>query len=199
MAPHSSTLACKIPWMEEPGRLRSVGLLRVGHNWATSLSLSHIGEGDGYPLQCSCLENPRGGGAWWAAVYGVAQGQTWLKRLSSSSSTEESLRKTYTGQGPATVPSAGVSVSVEVGCVTLLVCGCVHQHRRSLNPMLLGVCGSSFTLHDQLLTPFLFQSPSSLWRTGGRAENFKHQIKQILRLVIDDHPGATRQPTQKSH
>ena len=42
--------------------------------------------GNGTPLQCSCLENPRDGGAWWAAVYGVAQSQTQLKRLSSSSS-----------------------------------------------------------------------------------------------------------------
>ena len=49
-------------------------------------SLSHIGEGNGNPLWCSCLENPRDGGAWWAAVYGIAQGQTQLKRLSSSSS-----------------------------------------------------------------------------------------------------------------
>ena len=49
-------------------------------------SLSCIGEGHGNPLQCSCLENPRDGGAWWAAVSGVAQSQTWLKWLSSSSS-----------------------------------------------------------------------------------------------------------------
>ena len=49
-------------------------------------SLSCIGEGNGNPLQCSCLENPREGGAWWAAVYGVAQSRTRLKRLSSSSS-----------------------------------------------------------------------------------------------------------------
>ena len=49
-------------------------------------SLSRIGEGSGSPLQCSCLENPRGGGAWWAAVYGVAQSRTRLKRLSSGSS-----------------------------------------------------------------------------------------------------------------
>ena len=49
-------------------------------------SLSCIGEGNGNPLQCSCLENPRDGGAWWAAVYGVEQSWTWLKRLSSSSS-----------------------------------------------------------------------------------------------------------------
>ena len=49
-------------------------------------SLSCIGEGNGNPLQCSCLENPRDGGAWWAAVYGAAQSQTRLERLSSSSS-----------------------------------------------------------------------------------------------------------------
>ena len=47
-------------------------------------SLSCIGEGNGNPLQCSCLENPRDGGGWWAAVYGVAQSQTRLKWLSSS-------------------------------------------------------------------------------------------------------------------
>ena len=46
----------------------------------------YLGEGNGNPLQCSCLENPRDGGAWWAAVYGVAQSRTQLKRLSSSSS-----------------------------------------------------------------------------------------------------------------
>ena len=49
-------------------------------------SLSCIGGGNGNPFQCSCLENPRDGGAWWAAVYGVAQSRTQLKRLSSSSS-----------------------------------------------------------------------------------------------------------------
>ena len=49
-------------------------------------SLSHIGEGNGNPLQCSCLKNPRDGEAWWAAVYGVAQSRTRLKRFSSSSS-----------------------------------------------------------------------------------------------------------------
>ena len=140
MATHSSTLAWKIPRMEEPGRLQSVWSLTVRHDWATSLSLfslmhwrrkwqptpvflsgkSHgqkslvgcspwgrkeldtterlhfhfslscIGEGNGNPLQCSCLENPRDGGAWWAAVCGVAQSRTRLKRLSSSSSSSSS-------------------------------------------------------------------------------------------------------------
>ena len=147
MATHSSTLAWKIPWTEEPGRLQSVGSLRVGDDWMTSLSLftfihwrrkwqptpvflpgkSHgrrslvgcsswcrkesgttewlyfhfslscIGEGNGNPLQYSCLENPRDRGAWWAAVYGISQSQTWLKRLSSSSSNPNSyfLSKLY--------------------------------------------------------------------------------------------------------
>ena len=94
LATHSSTLAWKIPWTEEPGGLQSMGSLRVGHDWATSLSLplSCVGEGNGNPLQCSCLENPRDREAWWAAVYGVAQSRTRLKRLSSSSSSSICLQ-----------------------------------------------------------------------------------------------------------
>ena len=76
MAPHSRTLVWKIPWMEEPGRLQSMRSLRVGHDWATSLS--RIGGGNGNPFQCSCLENPRDRGAWWATVHGVVKSWTWL-------------------------------------------------------------------------------------------------------------------------
>ena len=65
MAPHFSTLAWKIPWMEEPGRLGDF-----------TFTFTFIGGGHGNPLQCSCLENSRDGGAWWAAVYGVAQSRT---------------------------------------------------------------------------------------------------------------------------
>ena len=82
-APHSSTLAWKIPWTEEPGRLQSMGSQRVRHDWVTSLS--HIGEGNGSPLQCSYLENHRDRGAWWAAICGVTESQTRLKWLTSSS------------------------------------------------------------------------------------------------------------------
>ena len=87
MAIHSSTLVWKIPWTEEPDRLQSMGSQRVGHTeWLHfHFSLSCIREGNGNPLHYSCLENPRDRGAWWAAVYGVAQSQTWLKQLSSSS------------------------------------------------------------------------------------------------------------------
>ena len=65
MAPHSSTLAWRIPWMEEPGRLQSMGSLRVTQTERCHFhfSLSCIGQGNGNPLQCSCLENPRDGGA----------------------------------------------------------------------------------------------------------------------------------------
>ena len=89
-APHSSTVTWKIPWMEEPGRLQSMGSQRsdTTERLPFHFSLSCIGEGNGNPLQCSCLENPRDGRAWWAAVYGVAQSQTRLKRLSSSSSSQ---------------------------------------------------------------------------------------------------------------
>ena len=87
MAPHSSTLAWKIPWIEEPGGLQSMGSLELDttEQLHFHFSLYCIGEGNGNPLQCSCLENPRDGEAWWAAVYGVTQSRTRLKRLSSSS------------------------------------------------------------------------------------------------------------------
>ena len=88
MASHSSTFAWKIPWTEEPGGLQSMGSLEsdTTERLHFHFSLSCIGEGNGNPLQCSCLENPRDGEAWWAAVSGVAQSCTRLKRLSSSSS-----------------------------------------------------------------------------------------------------------------
>ena len=66
------------------GRLDMTGQLHF------HFSLSGIGERNGNPLQCSCLENPRDGGAWWAAIYGVAESRTRLKQLSSSSSSSSS-------------------------------------------------------------------------------------------------------------
>ena len=79
MAPHSSTLAWKnpmdggacIPWGHEVSDMTE----RLHYYF----SLSRFGEENGNPLQCSCLENPRDGAAWWAAIYGVAQSRTRLK------------------------------------------------------------------------------------------------------------------------
>ena len=103
MAPHSSTLAWKIH-----GQRSLVGCSPWGREESDTtdglhfhFSLSCVGEGNGNPLQCSCLENPRDGGAWWAAVSGVAQSRTRLKRLSSSSSNSDQ-------KGPPVIP-AGAS------------------------------------------------------------------------------------------
>ena len=81
MAPHTSTLAWQISWTEEPGGLPSMESLQsdTTERLHFHFSLSSIGEGNDNPLQCSCLENPGDGGAWWAAVYGVTQSQTRLK------------------------------------------------------------------------------------------------------------------------
>ena len=96
-----STVCCDPHWHPTPvllpgkshGRRSLVGCSPWGHKESDTterlsfpFSLSCIGEGNGNPLQCSCLENPRDGRAWWASVYAVAQSQTRLKRLSSSSS-----------------------------------------------------------------------------------------------------------------
>ena len=87
-AAHSSTLAWKIPWTEEPGGLQSMGSLRVGHNWATSLSLFTFmhWRRKWQPTPVFLPGESQGRGAWWAAIYGVAQSRTRLKQLSSSSS-----------------------------------------------------------------------------------------------------------------
>ena len=90
MATHSRILAWRISWTEEPGGLQSMGSLEsdTTERLHFDFSLSCTGEGNGNPLQCSCLENSRDWGAWWAAVYGVAQSWTRLKWLSSSSSSK---------------------------------------------------------------------------------------------------------------
>ena len=95
MATHSSTLAWKIPWMEEPGRLQSWGLLRVGNDWATSLSLFTFlhWRRKWQPTPVFLPGESQGRGAWWAAVYGVAQSWTRLMWLSSSSRNEYNIVK----------------------------------------------------------------------------------------------------------
>ena len=79
MAIHFSVLAWRIPWTEEPGGLLSMGSHRVGHDWSDLAAAAvSLGEGNGNPLQYSCLENPIDGKAWWAAVHGVAKSQIGL-------------------------------------------------------------------------------------------------------------------------
>ena len=91
MAPHSSTLAWKIPWMEEPGRLQSMGSLRVEHDWATSLWLFTFmhWRKKWQPTPVFLPGESQGWGTWWAAVYGVTQSRTRLKWLNNSNSNVE--------------------------------------------------------------------------------------------------------------
>ena len=127
MAPHSSSLAWKIhgqrslvdcsPWGGEESDTTE---------WLPfHFPLSCIGEGNGNPLQCSCLENPRDGGAWWAAVYGVAESRTRLKRLSSSSSIKTSWAslvaqtvKNLLTMWKTQLPSLGQEDALEKGMAT---------------------------------------------------------------------------------
>ena len=101
-------------------------------------SLSCIGEGNGNPLQCSCLENPRDGGVWWAAIYGVAQSWTRLKRLSSSklmlrASQVALVVRTLTAMWETGVRSLGQQDPLEEGMATHLVFSPGESHgQRSL-------------------------------------------------------------------
>ena len=87
METHSSTLAWKIPWTEEPGRLQSMGSWTVRHDWAASLSLFTFmhWRRKWQPTPVFLPGESWGWGAWWAPIYGVSQSRTRLKRLSSSS------------------------------------------------------------------------------------------------------------------
>ena len=128
--PRFISLVGKIPWKRKwqptpvllPGNSHGwrtlVGCSPWGHKESDMterlhfhFSLSYIGEGNGNPLQCSCLENPRDGGAWWAAVCGVTQSRTRLKRLSSSSSVYASmLLSPFISPCPSSPPSLSISL-----------------------------------------------------------------------------------------
>ena len=97
MAPHSSTLAWKIPWTEEPGGPQSMGSLRVGQDSATSLSLFTFlhWRRQWQPTPMFLPGKSQDGGASWAAVFGVSQNRTQLKRLSSSSSSSSICLKVF--------------------------------------------------------------------------------------------------------
>ena len=123
MAPHSSTLAWKIPWTEEPGRLQSMGSLRVGHNWVTSLSLFTFmhWRRKWQPTPVFLPGESQGRGVWWAAVYGVAQSRTRLKRLSSSSSKHPKRQSSRVNPG-----------HFETKCKVLQVCAKMWLHKHTM-------------------------------------------------------------------
>ena len=134
-------------------------------------SLSCTGEGNGNPLQCSCLENPRDGGAWWAAVNGVAQSRTRLKRLSSSSSR---------GLG-AFVPLA----------TSLWRYGCLQLPAISLLPIRVFTILFGFLWHCPPLanSPLVKDSPVALFAGNTSFQLEPQMIQEVGRL------GGNRAPT----
>ena len=126
MAPHSSTLAWKIPWTEEPGGLQSMGSRRVGHDWETSLSLFTFmhWRRTWQPTPVFLPGESQGQGSLVAAVYGVAQSQTRLKRLSSSNSIillgfpcdSTGKESNFNAEDPGSIPGLGRSPGEGKGC-----------------------------------------------------------------------------------
>ena len=174
MAPPSSPLAWKIPWMEEPGGLQSMGSQRVGDDWATSLS--RIGEGNGNRLQCSCLENPRDRGAWWAAVYGVTQSRTRLKWFSSSSSSSSVLPVGKWEANPSSLlhPALHPCISDTPYCnswllssqlvLNLYVCICVFRLARVINKYeIKTICTESCGNQWWIVIPYEWMSVKETW------------------------------------
>ena len=164
MTPHSSTLAWEIPWMEEPGGLQSMESLRVRHDWATSISLFTFMH---WRRKCSPVFLPgesRDEATWCAAVYGVAQSETRLKQLSSSSKT--SWRHHHSLGFAGVNPFLGECRAVAVWMLGWAGCCASGDIRASLpGHMALGwVCSPPFILHlvHPPWLPALFRSPGSI-------------------------------------
>ena len=125
-------------------------------------SLSCIGEGNGNPLQCSCLENPRDWGAWWAVVYGVSQSQTRLKRLSRSSSSRGSVVKNLpaNAEGMGLIPRWGKSSGEGNGNPLQYSCLVNPMDREAWRATIHGVTESDRT---EQLTVLLFKHHLLKW------------------------------------
>ena len=119
------------------------------------------GEGNGNPLQCSCLENPRDGGACWAAVYGVAQSWTQLKRLSSSSSSSSSKRDV-----------------------------CSYYGLKSLPPIVLGQWVQTQQIRKNHLSLFLEIIKPHLISWEMKDNIYRHSFQDIFRIPTDANFGS---------
>ena len=139
MAPHSSTLAWRIPWTEEPGRLQSMGSLRVKQDWVTSLSLFTFmhWRRKWQPTPVFLPGESQERGAWWAAIYGVAQSQTRLKRLSSSSSSQLTIVVTVSGEQQR---DSAIHIHVSILPQTPLQFGLPHNIEQSSMCYTVGFC-----------------------------------------------------------
>jgi len=172
-------------------------------------SLSCIGEGNGNPLQCSCLENPRDGGAWWASVYGVAQSRTRLKQLSVSSSSNDGEQGSEESNSLEPIPGAhklrgrGRAAAFEVGFGFLLIFSesgsptslLLRVHQLSHGPSLTGfprVPGAGAGALASALSKDNFTHWASTKHVGSRVSC---QIRSaLLPLLVGIVPPFTLQP-----
>ena len=129
-------------------------------------SLSRTGEGNGNPLQCSCLESPRDGGAWWAAVYGVAQSQTGLKWRSSSSSSSSMVQRNLL----KTILENNIKIIHIYVCV--YVCVCAQSRLTPCDPKDCSPQGSS--VHENFQVRILEQVAISFSRGSSRLRDRTH-------------------------
>ena len=202
-APHSSTLAWKIH-----GWRSLVGCCLWGCEESDTterlhfhFSLSCIGEGNGNPLQCSCLENPRDGGAWWAGVCGVAQSRVQLKRLSSSSSIVMPLRSGQQKTACAVQSRArcrGAHTAVSFRAPSVSVASSLSHHftpSRDCKPALIpqGICSLFHCLWNKqtegswpVITNF-----ASFFLYGGFFQNHSHS-QLHKRLTQTSEKGLLR-------
>ena len=163
MATHSSTLACKIPWTEEPGGLQSMSSLRVIHNWATSLSLFTFmhWRRKWQPTPVFLPGESRDGGAWWAGVYGVAQSRTRLMQLNSSSSSSRTKRI----WSVITAKQATVEDSQSISSNLMLpsnVCKLLWKFKAIQYVLLKATDSSKFTSFNNVCSCLIFLQISSL-------------------------------------
>ena len=172
MATHSSILAWRIPWIEEPGGLQSMGSL--GADMTERLhfhfSLSCIGERNGSPLQYSCLKNSRDGGAWWAAVSEVTQSWTQLRWLSSSSNKLVIIME----HNPFWVRHFNSYFSVKEVVKFFPKEFCTHYEFRCI------FCLLKFNLHNLKISFLLFSFPHfflflSIWQYLNSLESFNSE------------------------
>ena len=164
-------------------------------------SLSCIGEGNGNPLQCSCLQNPRDGGAWWAAVYGVAQSRTRLKRLSSSSILNDNgIHHLEHWQCPQTLDSRALSwVSIQKECVGtsskrwVLGCACspaISTPRDDANARDTAAEGASARTRPAAAPCASVRRSRRGWRWAERARQEGKMRRQTCGLRDSGHRGV---------
>ena len=159
--------------MEESDRLQSMGSLRVGHDWTTSLSLSLscTREGNGNPLQCSCLENPRDGGAWWLPSMGSHRvGHDWSDLAAAAAAYGKKGTVTW-GKGNSLFIKCYLFITFII-CLAVLGLSCAHARKTLYSVWDL----VSFLTRDWTWVPCIGRYSLSHWTTREVPIKFRNNI-----------------------